>query len=414
MEADAMAAQGWSSLPRDLVNRVADCLLATNDLDYYMDLRGVCHNWRFATADPSSNPHRFHPTRWIMLDELESSTSPSYGNWKMMPPSHFLAQDEDEHGSSSYADAGFFSRCTNMFASSDGVRHFVNADTGRFLRRKLPLLRDYHFVASTTGGFLVLADSADPHAVRVLNPFTGALVHFKAPAPPEKSMTASVVVHLPGSEEFVVETTMPWAVISTSDSEAAAAAFGLLDPAMRSCVLPLLHRGLAAELGPGEMVRVDSWSWSQQGLLQGVRVFRPLDSAGRPAMEHQRQVTSIGGRALFVGTRRCFSVDAASFPSIEPDCVYYYHKAPDGCLHANDIYAYDLAQGKEERIAEASIYPPPIVQLLVEYAMRAPSFEPSWEHSTRAWRTNAATPYYPAQTALQLLLEDADVIQSMF
>lgn len=52
-----MAAQGWSSLPRDLVNRVADCLLATNDLDYYMDLRGVCHNWRFATADPSSNPH---------------------------------------------------------------------------------------------------------------------------------------------------------------------------------------------------------------------------------------------------------------------------------------------------------------------------------------------------------------------
>jgi hypothetical protein len=270
-----------------------------------------------------------------MLDELESSTSPSYGNWKMMPPSHFLAQDE--HGSSSYADAGFFSRCTNMFASSDGVRHFVNADTGRFLRRKLPLLRDYHFVASTTGGFLVLADSADPHAVRVLNPFTGALVHFKAPAPPEKSMTASVVVvgdqltlvlaairnpdgcsiYLadPGSEEFVVETTMPWAVISTSDSEAAAAAFGLLDPAMRSCVLPLLHRGLAAELGPGEMVRVDSWSWSLLQHQQGVRVFRLLDSAGRPAMEHQRQVTSIGGRALFVGTRRCFSVDAARFPS---------------------------------------------------------------------------------------------------
>ncbi|KAG0541101.1 hypothetical protein BDA96_03G467100 [Sorghum bicolor] len=418
MEADAMAAQGWSSLPRDLVNRVADCLLATNDLDYYMDLRGVCHNWRFATADPSSNPHRFHPTRWIMLDELESSTSPSYGNWKMMPPSHFLAQDEDEHGSSSYADAGFFSRCTNMFASSDGVRHFVNADTGRFLRRKLPLLlRDYHFVSSTTGGFLVLADSADPHAVRVLNPFTGALVHFKAPAPPEKSMTASVVVvgdqltlvlaairnpdgcsiYLadPGSEEFVVETTMPWAVISTSDSEAA---FGLLDPAMRSCVLPLLHRGLAAELGPGEMVRVDSWSWSLLQHQQGVRVFRLLDSAGRPAMEHQRQVTSIGGRALFVGTRRCFSVDAARFPSVEPDCV------------STTITRLQTGPSATPTTSTCMIS----LKLLVEYAMRAPSFEPSWEHSTRAWRTNAATPYYPAQTALQLLLEDADVIQSMF
>ena len=72
----------------------------------------------------------------------------------------------------------------NMFASSDGVGLFVNADTGRFLRRKLPLLRDYHFVASTTGGFLVLADTAAPHAVRILNPFTGVLVHFKAPMRP--------------------------------------------------------------------------------------------------------------------------------------------------------------------------------------------------------------------------------------
>ena len=53
------------------------------------------------------------------------------------------------------------------------------------------------------------------------------------------------------------------------------------------------------------------------------------------------------------------------------------------------------------------------VLLLVEYAMRAPSFEPSSEHSMRAWRTKAAAPYYPVPTALELLLEDADVIQSM-
>ena len=75
----------------DLVNCVTDCLLATNDLDYYMDRRGVCHNWRSVTADPSSNP-RFHPARWIMLDELESSTSPSYRNWIML--ARFVARDE--------------------------------------------------------------------------------------------------------------------------------------------------------------------------------------------------------------------------------------------------------------------------------------------------------------------------------
>jgi hypothetical protein len=32
----------WSSLPADLVNRIAERLLATDDLDYYMDLRAVC------------------------------------------------------------------------------------------------------------------------------------------------------------------------------------------------------------------------------------------------------------------------------------------------------------------------------------------------------------------------------------
>ncbi|KAG0541001.1 hypothetical protein BDA96_03G458000 [Sorghum bicolor] len=53
---------GWSSLPADLVNRVADCLLATNDLDCYTDLRAVCHHWRSVTADPSQHDPRFRPS----------------------------------------------------------------------------------------------------------------------------------------------------------------------------------------------------------------------------------------------------------------------------------------------------------------------------------------------------------------
>lgn len=69
MATDASAQLGWSSLPVDLVNRVADCLLATNDLDYYMDLRAVCHGWRSSTADPknSHDDPRYRPDRWIML-----------------------------------------------------------------------------------------------------------------------------------------------------------------------------------------------------------------------------------------------------------------------------------------------------------------------------------------------------------
>jgi hypothetical protein len=63
-----------TSLPADLLNLVVDRLLATNDLDYYMNLRAVCQGWRSSTADPWSNQQddpRFRPTRWLMLKEEE-------------------------------------------------------------------------------------------------------------------------------------------------------------------------------------------------------------------------------------------------------------------------------------------------------------------------------------------------------
>ncbi|TVU20139.1 hypothetical protein EJB05_36333, partial [Eragrostis curvula] len=85
----------WSSLPADLVNRVSDCFLATNDLDYYMSFRAVCHPWRSATTDPkTSHDRRFYPTQWIILDEFY----------------------QNGHG-----------------------RLFLNARTGRFLRKAVPL-----------------------------------------------------------------------------------------------------------------------------------------------------------------------------------------------------------------------------------------------------------------------------------
>ncbi|KXG34167.1 hypothetical protein SORBI_3003G434300 [Sorghum bicolor] len=121
-----MAAQGWASLPADLVNRVADCLLATNDLDFYTDLRAVCQHWRSVTADPRSNQHdpRFRPSRWVLLDEHKASSS----------------------------------------AAVHGALLFVNTATGRFLRRTLPLLRDpagHAFVTSTTGGLLLRSEEYD-------------------------------------------------------------------------------------------------------------------------------------------------------------------------------------------------------------------------------------------------------------
>jgi hypothetical protein len=37
----ATATAGWSSLPDDLVRRIADSFLSTNDVDCYVDLRAI-------------------------------------------------------------------------------------------------------------------------------------------------------------------------------------------------------------------------------------------------------------------------------------------------------------------------------------------------------------------------------------
>ncbi|KAJ1283899.1 hypothetical protein BS78_03G162600 [Paspalum vaginatum] len=151
-----MAQPGWSSLPADLVTHVTGCLLATNDLDYYADLRVVCHHWRFATADPRSNQQqgpRFRPTRWVMLDEHEFSSPSSDG------------------------------------ATTATACVFSNATTGRFVRKSLspPLLRgDYTFITTTTGGLIVLAARASLHGRvrpqpphRLLDPLRGATAEHR-------------------------------------------------------------------------------------------------------------------------------------------------------------------------------------------------------------------------------------------
>ncbi|KAM0900726.1 hypothetical protein ACQ4PT_020430 [Festuca glaucescens] len=149
----AMAsAADWCSLQCDLIRRVADCFLNTNDVDYYMDFRVVCHNWRSATDDPrnSASHARFYPWEWIVIDEV--------------------------------------------FQSDDGRRIMLNTYTGRFLHRKLQLLLDYYVVATSFGGFFVLADRSPPHTTCLFNPLTGALICFTAPMPPEVGVADIVLL----------------------------------------------------------------------------------------------------------------------------------------------------------------------------------------------------------------------------
>jgi hypothetical protein len=144
----ATATAGWSSLPPDLVRLIADIFLATNDLDHYMHFRAVCPSWRAATDDPANNTSdpRFYARTWIILDEV------------------FQRADDD-----------------------DGLL-LLNVATGRFLRRKRPLLRGYYAVPTTPSGFFVLAERSPPHAASLLNPLAGVLTRFLATVPPEATV----------------------------------------------------------------------------------------------------------------------------------------------------------------------------------------------------------------------------------
>lgn len=54
---------GWAGLPDDLIQKVVDNYLSTEDLDYYVFFRRLCGGWRRATAEP-----HFMPNNWIILD----------------------------------------------------------------------------------------------------------------------------------------------------------------------------------------------------------------------------------------------------------------------------------------------------------------------------------------------------------
>uniref|UniRef100_R7WEG2 DUF295 domain-containing protein n=1 Tax=Aegilops tauschii TaxID=37682 RepID=R7WEG2_AEGTA len=140
----------WSSLLLDLVHRIGHCLLDTSDVDDYMDMRAECHNWRSTMADPCSpgdgaSDLPFRPRHWVILDE---------------------DYPKDD---------------------ADGPRLFLNIRTGRYLRRRVPMLRD-HVLVGAPDGLLVLRNRTrirnmePPFAIRVLlNPFTGFMLHFASP-----------------------------------------------------------------------------------------------------------------------------------------------------------------------------------------------------------------------------------------
>jgi hypothetical protein len=304
----------WSSLPADLVNRIADLLLATDDLDCYMDLRAVCRGWRCSTADPKNMPRdpRFRPRQWAMLDEVHQSDA----------------------------------------------RLFVNVATGRFVRRDLPLLRRYDVVAGAAGGLVVLAERTAPYTARILNPFTGAMISFDAPMPCLYDPAAHVIGSLP-TLVFISKDDSPTFYWADPDSKS------FTEDNDGQCTHPLVRLpfefsvyAAAREGGPLESFSVlegpipkyltgnAEWPYLNKRCFQVesaeemlVVVFQRLHGVDVFKINTRscllERVKNLGSRAIFVGERRCLAVDADKFASVEANCIYYVMDEPwyDVCVY---------------------------------------------------------------------------------
>ncbi|CAD6341715.1 unnamed protein product [Miscanthus lutarioriparius] len=324
----------WSSLTADLVRRVGERVVAADDIDYYMAFRAVCHNWRRALKDNNAanctdDPTCFQPSKWAVLDR------------------------HDDH-----------------------VLALVNLETGRFLRKRLPLLRDYFFVGAASGGLLLLAEPTYPYRARLLNPFTGALARFKAPVPVGEVREVAVVATSPTTTTVFVSMLTDDGAVMWADQDskyfgecAAPAPYpddGLL------CMVPfagdvyLTNRQGAVLSTAAAAVVDDDMVPSKDDDIAGCRSVQSIsmataipeallgdschyylvESGGelllvtRPAWcgvpgdqlsVHRvdtvrnvlEPVRSIGNRALFLSRVRCVSVDADKFPAVQGGCIYF-------------------------------------------------------------------------------------------
>ncbi|XP_040258991.1 uncharacterized protein [Aegilops tauschii subsp. strangulata] len=341
----------WPSLPDDIIRRIADSFLAANDLDWYMDLRAVCHNWRSATDDPRNNTSdpRFLPCRWIILDEV---------------------------------------------FESDTRRLLVNTATGRFLHKELPALRGYHVVATTLCGPFVMADRSAPHAARVFNPLTGDIIRFTAPMPLEVQVTAAVCFdfswpllalfcdscckmyivspHSSHSQDYVFDPRVYsffrravggglvgrwWELARTTDFALKICKVGL------SLGVNLLKFfcGDPTEIGLANDARCFAMEFIGQMLIivKGQQFFQILRV--KTESSELLHVESICNHAIFIGHHRSLAVDAHMFPSIEANCIYYTEHQ----VSSAHIWKYNIKDRKAERISEAVDFVKPDKQFVL-------------------------------------------------
>ncbi|XP_047064995.1 uncharacterized protein LOC124672876 [Lolium rigidum] len=313
----------WASLPPELVQGIADCVLSTTGgVDAYMDMRAVCPSWRSAIAKPSPLDAvadlRFRPRHWVMVD---------------------LKSDSD----------------------NDDARLFLHGPTGRFRQLRLPVLR-HHILVDASDGLLVLADRKPPHLARVLNPFTGDIIHFDA-----SFMDTNTTWHtaVSGGSHFTLFLWRRGTLFSAAQSSNVftqkdfTKEIGIYLMSMLSFqgnIYCVNEGGCVFKfVTPAEHLAIAKWSPDAEGddselhyLVESsgelllIRYVDQTMKVFRVDVEHKllEEVESLGRRALFLGEERCVSLDADKLPSVDGDCIYMVDFLDEG-----DMCEYNLRGG---------------------------------------------------------------------
>ncbi|RLN33892.1 hypothetical protein C2845_PM03G22370 [Panicum miliaceum] len=386
------ASPDWTSLPFDISGRVGERLLADDDIDYYMAFRAASHNWRSATKDypekaDYSDPTRFQPSKWALL-----------GQW-------------------------------------DDLIVLVNIDTGRSLRKSIPLLRKYFFIGATAGGLLLLGEVTEPHRACVLNPFTGSIALFKAPVP-VVGVRAVAVTKAPlvvfvssdngdimwadqNSERFkrywgsgdgnrptcmtsfaglVYATDQQGAVVASTISDVAAgeqsphSALTVSWDTITPCLDPSVDTSYLAWLRTGKYYLVESGGdlllvTRPPYFASTTRVIVHRIDTERKVLE---PVSSIGSRAIFADPVRCLSIDADKFQGIKGGCIYFVESLLVRGINYKPptMTVFHVASPWRDFISFGWCPPEgcfrPIIQVLADYC-RSVHYSELFEMEAREW-----------------------------
>jgi hypothetical protein len=282
------------------------------------------------------------------------------------------------------------------------ARLFLHVPTGRFRRLPLPVIRD-HLVLGACDGLIVHEftdrERPDMTGIRVLNPFTGDMLHFAVSlwesadelrtavsGGPRSTLVVwrdydwrwrTLLYADPTSDDFREEekTGLSWVhsmvtfkgniYYAGSDEGVfqfvAPAEQGDHEPVVIAKMLPDVDIYLEGDRpyarcflveSAGELLVVRHWG-------QALKVFR-VD------VEHKllEEVKSLGSRTLFLGGERCLSVDADIFPSVDADCVYMSNWVEMPEWRGRYTHVYNLRDGTmeilyTEPMLRANIHPRP-------------------------------------------------------